>query len=91
VAVGLAWAVAFNGARLGGLIERGLATTTVERGWFLYWYQIWPALLLGLALTVGDPAYLLLLGGVILLFWPRVRSGVTIFWRESRRELAKRH
>lgn len=89
VAVGVAYAAAFHGARLTGLIDRGLATTTVEKGWWLYWYQIWPALLVSLGLAVWEPWYLLLTGLILLLFWPRVRSGFTIFWRELLREVRR--
>ena len=80
VAVGAGYAVAFHAARLGGLIDRGLATTTLEKGWWMYWYQIWPALLLSVALAVSDPWYLLLVGFVVVLFWFRVRSGFTVFF-----------
>jgi 1,4-dihydroxy-2-naphthoate octaprenyltransferase len=90
VAAGLLYAAAFHAARLSGVIDRGLATTTLDRGWFMYWYQIWPALLLSVALAVSDPWYVLLVGLVALLFWPRVRSGLGIFRREARREL-RRH
>lgn len=90
VAIGLGVAAAFNGARLLGVIDRGLATTTLDRGWFLYWYQIWPALLLSVALVVTDVWYLLLVALVLVLFWPRVRSAVGILYRETVRELRQR-
>lgn len=69
---------AFHLARLRGVVDRGTAVTTVERGWFLYWTQIWPALLLSLALAVRDPAYLALTALVVVLFWPRLRAGLAV-------------
>jgi GT2 family glycosyltransferase len=94
VAVGVGYAAAFHAARLTGVIDRGHATTTIEQGWWLYWSQIWPALLLSLGLSAWEPWYLLLVGLILVLFWPRVRSGLTIFWRgllmEARRHAAAR-
>ncbi len=93
-AVGLGYAASFHALRLAGVVDRGLATTTVEKGWWLYWYQIWPALLLGGGLAVWQPWYLVLIAWVLVLFWPRVRSGLGIFrrelWRELRRHRAAR-
>ncbi len=68
----------FHLARLRGVIDRSTAVTTIERGWFLYWTQIWPALLLSLALAVHDPAYLALTALVVVLFWPRLRAGLAV-------------
>jgi 1,4-dihydroxy-2-naphthoate octaprenyltransferase len=90
VVAGLGYAALFHGARLTGVVDRGLATTSVERGWWLYWYQIWPALLVSIGLAVWQPWYLGLTGVVLVLFWPRVRSGLGIFRRELLREL-RRH
>lgn len=90
VAVAVLWAVGFNAARLTGAIPRGLATTTVDRGWFLYWYQIWPALLLAVALTIQEPWYAGLLVLELVVFAPRVAGGVRVLRREVTREVNRR-
>lgn len=90
VLVGAGYAALFHGARLTGVIHRSLATTTLEKGWWMYWYQIWPALLLSAGLAVSDPWYLLLVGFVVVLFWYRVRSAFTIFFHNAVRELRAR-
>jgi hypothetical protein len=90
VAVGAGYAALFHAARLTGLVDRGLATTTLDRGWWMYWYQIWPSLLLSVGLAVWDPWYLLLLAFVVVLFWYRVRSGFAVFFRCVAAELRRR-
>lgn len=90
VAVGVGYAALFHGMRLTGVIDRGLATTTLDRGWWMTWYQVWPALLLSLGLAVWEPWYLVVTGLVVALFWPRVPNATSIFVREARREL-RRH
>lgn len=89
-AVGLGYAALFHGARLTGVVHRGLATTTLENGWWMYWYQIWPALLLSIGLAVSNPWYLLLVAFVVVLFWYRVRSGFTAWFQSARGELHRR-
>lgn len=74
VAAGIGCATLFHGLRLTGGIDRRLATSTLEHGWWLYWYQIWPALLLSLGLAAWDPWYLLLVAWWLVLFWRRIRS-----------------
>jgi len=81
VLVGAGWAVIFNGLRISGVIDRGLATTTLDNGWWMYWYQLWPALLLSLGLTAWEPWYILLVGLVAVLFWPRLRSSAEVALR----------
>lgn len=66
----------FHAARLTGLIDRPLGVTSVRNGWFLYWTQVWPALVVGVGLVVQDPWNVLLLGLVPALFWPRLASGL---------------
>lgn len=66
---------AFHGARVLGVLDRSLATTTVERGLSLYWTQVWPALSLSLALAVRDLRFLACTGLVLVLFGPRLRAG----------------
>jgi GT2 family glycosyltransferase len=89
VAVGLAYALVFQTLRLSGLIDRNLATNTLAAGWWMYWYQIWPALLLSLGLSVWEPWYLLLTAFIVVLFGPRVRSGFGAFFHSARHELAR--
>ena len=79
VLVGVGYGAAFHGLRVAGVIDRGLATTTLERGWWLSWYRTWPALLLSLGLATTDPWYLLLSALVVVLFWPQVRGGLAAF------------
>lgn len=78
-AAGVAGFLAFHLCRLTGVLDRGTAVTTIERGWFLYWTQIWPALGFSLALAVRDPAFLGFPLLVAVLFWPRLRSGLGVF------------
>lgn len=78
VAGAAALTAVFHAARLLGVIDRSTAVTTVDRGWFLYWTQIWPALLLSLALAAQDPAYLALTALVAVLFWSRLRAGLAV-------------
>jgi GT2 family glycosyltransferase len=89
VAVGVAYALVFQALRHSGLIDRSLATNTLANGWWMYWYQIWPALLLSLGLSAWQPWYLALTGFILLLFWPRVRSGFGSFFHAARSELAR--
>lgn len=81
VAVGVGYAALFNALRLTGVIDRGMATTTLDRGWWMYWYRLWPALLLSLGLAAWEPWYLLLTALVLLLFWPHARSGFEVWLR----------
>jgi hypothetical protein len=85
--------LAFHLCRLAGALDRGTAVTTIERGWFLYWTQIWPALGFSLALAVRDPAFLGFTALVAVLFWPRLRSGLgvlpAVLAHERRRRVAR--
>lgn len=74
VAVGVGCATVFHALRLTGVIDRHMATVSLEDGWWLYWYQIWPALLVSLGLAAWDPWYLALVVWWLVLFWPRIRS-----------------
>lgn len=91
--VGVAGFLAFHLGRLTGVLDRGTAVTTIERGWFLYWTQIWPALGFSLALAVRDPAFLGFPALVAVLFWPRLRSGLgvlpAVLAHERRRRAAR--
>ena len=81
VAVGVAGAFVFHALRLSGVIDRSTGTVPVDRGGWMYWHQIWPALLVSGALAVGDPWYLALTAFVVVVFWPRVREGAeAIAW-----------
>jgi 4-hydroxybenzoate polyprenyltransferase len=73
---GLVLLGAFHAARLADVLDRTLTVTTIERGWLLSWTQIWPALVLSLALAVRDPWNLALTAVVVVLFWPRLRAGL---------------
>lgn len=90
VVVGVGYGACFHGARLTGVIHRSLATTTLDQGWWMTWYQTWPALLVSAGLAVWDPWYLVLVGLVAVMFWPRVSASVTVFVREVRREARQR-
>lgn len=79
----------FHGLRLTGLVERTTGVTSVRNGWFLSWTQIWPATLLGLALFVQDWRNLVLVGIVLVLFWPRLRSGLRAARHVTRHELTR--
>jgi GT2 family glycosyltransferase/4-hydroxybenzoate polyprenyltransferase len=81
VALALAAFVAFQALRVTGVVDRRTAMTTLALGYWMYWYQIWPALVLSVALAVQDPWYLLLVAFVVVLFWFRVRSGFEVFGR----------
>ena len=87
---GLAVASAFHGLRVTGLIDRRYATTTLDHGWWMPWYHIWPALLLSAGLTTVDVAYAWSVLVVVVLFWPRVRTAFAGIGRGSRNEL-RRH
>lgn len=89
VLVGVGWAAIFNALRLTGVVDRSLATTTLDKGWWMYWYQLWPALLVSLGLAASDPWYLLLVGLVALLFWPRLRSSAEVAARVHLGELRR--
>lgn len=80
----------FQALRLGGVIDRRTATIPIAWGAWLYWQQIWPALLLGVALVASDPAHVGLLVLVVVLFWPRVRRGLGALRRTVANELRNR-
>ena len=87
---GLAVAGAFHAMRVSGLIDRRYATTTLDQGWWMGWYHIWPALLLGFGLTFTDVAYGWSVPIVVVLFWSRVRLALGSVARGSRNEV-RRH
>lgn len=94
VAAGIGYTVIFHTLRLTGVVDRGLATTTLDQGWWMYWYQIWPAFLLGVGLSATDPWYIVLLVLWLVLFWYRIRSAVEVIqqclaaeWQRHRRRL----
>lgn len=77
VAACAAGLLGFHGARLSGVLDRTVTVARVEGGWLLSWTQVWPALGLSLALAALDLRYLVLTVLVVVLFWPRLRSGLT--------------
>ena len=81
VLVAIGWGVTFNGARLAGVLDRRLATTRINEGWNLYWWQIWPALGLSVAIALDDASGLALTALVVVLFASR--------WLEAARTFAE--
>ncbi len=89
VAASVALVAAFHLARLLGALDRRVGVTTVDAGWFLYWTQIWPALLTSIALVAVDPWNLVLTGLVLLLFGPRARAALRTAQTVLRHELTR--
>lgn len=55
----------------------------------MYWQQIWPALIVSVALWVSSPWFVLLTAGVVVLFWPRVRNGFRNLYYTAVNELRR--
>jgi 4-hydroxybenzoate polyprenyltransferase len=89
VALAVVVVAGFHIARLAGVLERPLGVTSVRNGWFLYWTQIWPAFLVSIALVGQDPWNVVLVGVVLALFWPRLRSGLGAIRHAARHELTR--
>lgn len=85
----------FQVVRLRGIVTQRVSTVPLAWGGWMYWQQIWPALILSVALWVSSPWFSVLTVGIVVLFWPRVRSGFLNLFRTSanelRRLLAVRH
>jgi hypothetical protein len=90
VAVAGGYALCFNVARLTGLIDRSMATTTLDRGYWMYWYQVWPGVIVSLGLAAdSEPAYLLLTAFIVALLWPRLPNSLAAFKNASLHELQR--
>jgi 1,4-dihydroxy-2-naphthoate octaprenyltransferase len=89
VLVTTGWGVTFHGARLVGVLDRRLATTRINEGWNLYWWQIWPALGISVALALDDASYLALTALAVVLFAARWAEAATTF-AEIVKDLARR-
>jgi GT2 family glycosyltransferase/4-hydroxybenzoate polyprenyltransferase len=80
---------AFQALRLRGIITQRVATVPLSWGGWMYWQQIWPALIVSVALWVSSPWFVLLTAGVVVLFWPRVRNGVRNLVQTSSNEVRR--
>ena len=87
---GLVVAGAFHAMRVSGLIARFHSTTTLDNGWWMSWYHIWPSLLLSAGLAVGDLAHAGLVGFVVVVFWSRNATAVRNLMGGLRHELGRR-
>ncbi len=75
-ALGIGSFVFIRALLLGGKVDPNVVAKPLAWGGWLYWQQIWPALLVSLGLAVWDPWYLLLTSFIAVLFWPRLRRGL---------------